>query len=196
MMLNGMIAWNMAAKTRPDLRQRELKRYEYMEWLADDMLNFREETAVVASAVRDNRNSAPDDPRQYRFRVCEKQKRCAVCQVDSNYSLGGKKGQGVKAGLSHCLDCSIDVHNHKLTEPRRIHGLPDFVGMACHEIYCSKVGRKVWQRSTVPGDKAYHLQYAHPIIQRLKEEHANIPPPQRKRARVSTDAANVPTTSC
>ena len=185
MLLNSLIAWNMSVDEVPN--RRKFQRYDFFEWIADDMLHYDEDPGTVQTptCVRD-REDLSFQPALHKFQAGRKQVRCVVCHVDSKYAAAGCKS-GVKSGVVECVDCCVSVHNHRLKDLKKIHLLSSFEGMTCHEIYCSPAGRGIWRRPDKPNGKSYNLQHSHPIIKELQAEHMYQKPARKKRARSDSE---------
>jgi Transposase IS4 len=209
MTLNAYIVWNLSCKD-PTLRGRRspLKRHEYLWYISQRMLDFKDDTSVDNDNERHQQITSIDLPKLdgHVPTVCNEQyKRCIVCRLDFNVLRMARREKGGSAddnkvsqksicrNLAACPKCKITAHSMVLAEPRKIHDLDEFKGMTCFQIAHTNQGYQIWKR--VNDNKKYHPNMTHPICEKLRKVHGLEEKQARKRKRESTDDDNRSTSS-
>jgi hypothetical protein len=160
-LLNAFVAWSFKA-SQPGSTINKMRRYEFYEWVYDDMLRYQ--APSFSSTINDDNNIPIAIPQCYTATPDKAGARCIVCRLDSNYS---RDNAGVKRLVVYCKNCKVYVHNHQLAtgDTRKIHDR--FGNLTCHEIYKSTTGKEIWKRSD--GSKEKHVQRNHPVLEDLRE---------------------------
>jgi Transposase IS4 len=208
MTLNALIAWNLSAQTSSGRRKRtELKRHEFLWYIAQCMLDYREKTSETVTVTTTN-TSATDELDGHAPLPCsDSHARCAVCRVDYNTErlalkvkaqsmdtvTAEKQSQRfITNTLAQCSRCRITAHPTIPKQKRLIHSLEGFVGLTCFQIVHSKVGYEIWRRCDPSGistsGRVYNPQMKHALCQQLRKLHGlDDPEKARKRKKSNID---------
>ena len=183
MMLNSHHAWNMSVVECPHLNRTHLKRHEFYNWIADDLLNtpipvvVDRNRGVVEESFREE-DGTQATKKARKCQLVEAQGaggRCVVCKTDANF-CHEEKTAGTRKAVYHCITCGVNVHEHLLSTKRKIHDLfPE--SMSCHDIIRSSVGQEIW------GGESKRPKRSHPVLIELRRIHG--PPKKRKRKALS-----------
>jgi hypothetical protein len=143
----------------------EMKRHEYLWYIAQRMLDFKDTTndsedGEEGTTTVDPSMSALSEGHisiQYR----NKNAKCAVCKLDYNIqklALKDTDDEEMKKDVLHqasrfmgkqlsiCTKCNIVTHPTRPPVTRHIHNIDAFKGMSCFQIAHSKDGYNVWIR--------------------------------------------------
>ena len=186
MLLNSLIAWNIAASD-PDLKRIRMQRYEFYTWIAESLLHYKDRNVEppTPEAVRDGKaEGILGDSTIHRPVATVGRQRCAVCKLECNIA---KIGEGnLRKNIVGCSDCRIHAHNHILKNPLRIHTMTQFEGLTCFEIAHSEEGRCIWvqdesdNKKTVP----YRVKYSHRVVQELRSSYGLNPKKTRSKSTI------------
>ena len=165
MLLNALVVWNESALDN-SLHRSMLKRFEFYEYCAQRMLNYKDKESPIAPerlVTRYQSNHVPSE--------AVKKTKCIVCKLEHGLGLGGKdlKLGGLTTNIVTCATCKISAHNFAVTKKRKIHSLPCFEGMTCWQIAHSEVGNQLWLQSKGEVGHSYGIQTTHAIYGRLRE---------------------------
>eukprot|EP00797_Seminavis_robusta_P022319 Sro354_g124780.2 (640) ;mRNA; r:32565-34484 len=144
MLMNAQIAWNLSAQEKASRNRNELKRHEFMLFVAESLLEYDEPEAITAT------KQTQEDPMKGHLPLQPKKassrQRCIVCRLESGKYFDPTLGaSGIRSGLSVCSVCGVFAHNHIVTESdRHIHKLKQFQNMTCFEIAHHPDGLALW----------------------------------------------------
>jgi Transposase IS4 len=185
MLLNSLVAWNLAASERSNKTKIPLKRHEFMTSVAQTMLEYKDDIEVQSesSNKRNASSNMCESMRSHKPTQSRKRRACTVCQLEvtsMNPSLGTS---GLKSNVSFCDTCGCWAHAAiQIDSNRRIHKLPEFQGMSCFDIMHSKEGLEIW-----PIRELHHprgpraCRTAHPVVQKLRVLHGRSAKKERKK---------------
>jgi hypothetical protein len=207
MTLNALlVAWNLSAKI-PQLNRPVLKRHEFFWYVAQCMLDYKEEhlatpattTAVSSTNTRRSCTETNNKPNDHiPIPMHDGNAKCAVCKLDYNVAWQvaldsiddnetrketmRQSAKNILTQLSTCSKCRITSHPTIPQKRRHIHSIPSFQGKTCFEISHTTMGYEVWRRNNSSKvGRAYNPQMKHPICQQLRELHGLQPSQARKR---------------
>ena len=172
MLLNSLIAWNLAVEREPGLYRQKFNRHDFYAWIAETFMTYFDPNARSPEQTLQATRGLVDERGAHRAVSVPTNSRCVVCKLDSNYS---RDVDGVKCAVSGCSVCPLVAHFLPLEHRRKIHDIEEFKDMrTCFEIVHSDIGREIWKERSVPeggwkpGDKKYSVMTNHPIVQQLR----------------------------
>jgi len=172
MLLNSLIAWNLAVEREPGLYRQKFNRHDFYAWIAETFMTYFDPNARSPEQTLQATRGLVDERGAHRAVSVPTNSRCVVCKLDSNYS---RDVDGVKCAVSGCSVCPLVAHFLPLEHRRKIHDIEEFKDMrTCFEIVHSDIGREIWKERSVPeggwkpGDKKCSVMTNHPIVQQLR----------------------------
>ena len=172
MLLNSLVAWNLAVEREPGLYRQKFNRHDFYAWIAETFMTYSDPNAKSPEQVLEATRGLVDARGAHRAVSVPTNTRCVVCKLDNNYS---RDVDGIKCAVSGCSCCPLTAHFLPLERGRKTHDLEEFKDMrTCFEIVHSAVGREVWKEKVMPdggwrpGDKKYSVMTNHPVVQQLR----------------------------
>jgi Transposase IS4 len=211
MALNSLIAWNLSTRTTSGRSTRQsLKRHEFLWYIAQCMLDFKDKESVASNTATATDNTsgittADSNMKGHSPMACvEANARCAVCRLDFNTERKARKNNSnseedarvsrqsakfITNQLATCSKCRITTHAALPQKKRKIHNIDAFKGLTCFQIAHTVSGFELWKRSdsSSSSGKAYYPQMKHPICHQLRKLHG-LQDPMKARKRKRTNS--------
>ena len=160
MLVNSYIAWNMSLQTR------KLTRHEFFHCVAQQLIEYKDESLSSAIPPSPEKESAFDNMKNgHQPEGTLPFSKCAVCNLEVNIlkkdMVNKERYKDIKRykgyGLSRCRLCGIIAHNHMPqqrdnTSTTSYYGTkirevePQFEDMTCYQIAHSNIGYDLWKR--------------------------------------------------
>ena len=194
MLLNGYIAWNMAAAAENGDNKYDLPKWEFYAFVAEQLLGFDDddddnddddsdgddvEDVTPASEFPTSINCLHEPvPIGYQgtFRG-----RCRICNLENRDKIGGAQS---KTSLAQCKSCGVVAHLNvpENSKNMKVFGFPEFTGLSCMEIAHHHYCNGLWGASSKT--QSYTVKTSHPLYTRIKRacevdprrQHATSPP--------------------
>ena len=205
----GGVIWKRQARL---LQRRHLRRHEFYSILAQEMMEY-EDVRIHGLAAgyeshhqvdKDTTTAVPRDLRDDAYGAHVPQsnqgtdwagkRRCSVCAADRNFQgllgVNVKKYADLKREVSTCHRCCLSAHAGLLQERKRIHRLPEFVGLTCFEILHSNLGKSIW--STHPTTHKCQVNRSSVAYKNLRE-HYGLPREENRKRKGMLIAAGLGT---
>ncbi|CAB9500921.1 expressed unknown protein [Seminavis robusta] len=147
MLMNAHIAWNLSAQERASRNRNQLKRHEFMLFVAESLLEYTEPEVTTKHHTQEEEDIMKDHlPLQTKMKSNARQ-RCLVCRLENGEWFDPKLGAtGIRTGLAVCSVCGIYAHNHIVTDSdRKIHHLQQFQEKTCFQIAHHPDGVALWK---------------------------------------------------
>ncbi|CAB9512517.1 unknown protein [Seminavis robusta] len=185
MMMNARIAWNLSAQEKASRNRNELKRHDFMLFIAECLLEYNEpeeDTSPAGnSAIDPMKDHIPLKPKKAATR-----NRCIVCRLENGKWFDPKLGEsGTRSGVCVCSVCGVYAHNHVVEDSNRhIHKLQQFENMTCFQIAHHPDGLELWPMRDINHPKgARGNNRSGPVWKSLRKLHGKDERETRKRKR-------------
>jgi hypothetical protein len=183
MMMNSLIAWNMAA-ARQGTTKEKLLRHQFMSFVAEEFMDYEDQTLLGDSPRMSPRRRKETCITDHHMVTVRSGTRCAVCRMELNMnpSLGQ---EGLSTNIVQCLECRIPVHSIRVEDSnRQIHQLPQFQGLSCFAIIHTEDGQALWKCHACTARVSFSPVPLHPIFIQLREFHGLSGRKKRKNSAV------------
>jgi len=185
-LLNSLIAWNMAVEEESQLHRQKFSRHDFYTWIAEELLHYQDPARrqqrepLSPNIIRDS--TSRNNP-QHLPGPAKKRSTCQVCRLEANVSNSKEAKALSSRNCVACLDpeCRIVAHNHVPSSSTfKIHDLLG-PGQTCFDLAHSAKGRMIWEPD-VRGLAAvpHKIKTSHPIVQALRS-HYGLQPRKTRR---------------
>jgi len=153
MLLNALVVWNESALD-PRHNRPSLKRHELYTYCAEAMITYKDVSKKQATPK--HKRSAGASMAHTTHQIDSTGVMCVVCKLEMGEGLGGRKiGQeGLTRDVVMCTDCKMPAHHFRPLKLRKVHMMPEFLGLTCQQIMHSEQGYACWNRKNPADIKA------------------------------------------
>jgi Transposase IS4 len=188
MLLNAHRLWNMSADNVRNTNRKKLERYEFLQFVAQELLEYETKSMVSPPATPGSPSRrSPRLLRHHDIVEAEGDKRCLVCGLEqTQYLREAKKlrlndrstkvqlqqaNKGVRRKVAMCQQCGVCAHNFIMMHDRKfIHALfPN--NMTCMDIFHSATGKEIWKIGE--GRRKVVVNYQHEIVKQVRQSVAD-----------------------